>query len=154
LVKLSLKNYRFVSMKAKNSVLFLLTGTLLLMAGPVVGQSTKTIKEKKIATRTVYEYFVEEGMDEPVVESIERYNERGDLVEIKELNRKGGVKLWEKYAYNEEGKLVEEIFMDAKGRVERTEKSIYSDGLRVEKQYFNNKDKLYKRKVYEYEFRK
>lgn len=141
-------------MNVKTRVLFLLTGTLLLMAGPVAGQSTKTIKERKIATRTVYEYFVEEGMDEPVVESVEQYNEKGDLVEITEFNRKGDVKLWEKYAYNEEGKLVEEIFMDAKGRIDRTEKSIYADGLRVEKQYFNSKDKLYKRKVYEYEYRK
>lgn len=141
-------------MKAKTRVLFSLTGMFLLVAGPAVGQSTKTIKERKIATRTVYEYFVEEGMDEPVVESIERYNEKGDPVEIKEFNRKGDVKLWEKYEYNEEGKLVEEVFMDVKGRIERTEKSIYADGLRIEKQFFNNKDKLYKRKVYEYEYRK
>jgi hypothetical protein len=102
----------------------------------------------------VNEYFVEEGMDEPLVESIERYNEVGDPVEIKEFNSKGEVKRWEKYAYNKEGKLVEEVFLDEKGKVERTEKSMYKDGLRIEKQYFNNKDKLTKRKVYEYEYRK
>jgi hypothetical protein len=141
-------------MKLKSSVLYLLAGTLMFVAGPVTGQSSKTISEKKIASLTVNEYFVEEGMDEPLVESIERYNEVGDPVEIKEFNSKGEVKRWEKYAYNKEGKLVEEVFLDEKGKVERTEKSMYKDGLRIEKQYFNNKDKLTKRKVYEYEYRK
>jgi len=140
-------------MKVKTRGLFLLTCAFLIMAGPVLGQSTTIIKEKKIATRTVQEYFIDEGMDEPVVESIEKFNESGDVIEIQEFNSRGEVKLWEKYAYDNEGRVVEEIFLDAKGRVERTEKSTYSDGLRIEKQYYNNRDKLYKRKVYEYEYR-
>lgn len=140
-------------MKVKTRVLFLMACILLPGAGLLSGQSKETITEKKIARKTVQEYFVEEGMDEPVVESIETFNERGDLTEIKEFNSKGEVKLWEKYNYDSEGRVVEEVFLDAKGRIERTEKSVYKDGLRVEKQYFNNKDKLYKRKVYEYEYR-
>ena len=140
-------------MKVNIRGLFLLTCAFLFVVGPMAGQSTQTIKEKKIATRTVQEYFVDEGMDKPVVESIEKFNERGNLLEIKEFNRKGEVKLWEKYAYDTEGRVVEEVFLDAKGRVERTEKNIYSDGLRIEKQFYNNKDKLYKRKIYEYEYR-
>jgi hypothetical protein len=141
-------------MIVKKKVMALLTGTLMLMAATAAGQSTKTIKEKKIATVTVHEYFVEEGMDDPLVESIERYNEDGDLLELKEMSRRGEVKLWEKYVYNDKGKLVEEVFLDSKGRVTRTEKSIYADGLKIEKQFYNNKDMLYKRKVYNYEFRK
>ena len=140
-------------MKVKTRGLFFLTCAFLIMAGPVSGQSTKIIKEKKIATQTVQEYFIDEGMDEPVIESLEKYNEDGKLIEIQEFNSRGEVKLWEKYAYDNEGRVVEEIFLDTKGRVERTEKSIYSDGLRVEKQYFNKRDKLYKRKVYDYEYR-
>ncbi len=140
-------------MNVKTGVLLLLTGTFMLLAGPILGQSTKTIKEKKIASQSIYEYFVEEGIDEPLLESYEKYDEAGNLLEIKELNSKGEVKLWQKYVYNEEGNVVEEILLDAKGRVESKEKSIYSDGLRIEKQYYNKKDKLVKRKVYEYEFR-
>ena len=128
-------------------------GMFLLVHLSLVGQNSATIVKKGIASRTVYEYFIEEGMDEPLVESIETFNERGDLTELKEFNSKGEVKRWEKYSYDVEGMLVEEVFLDAKGKVEQTEKSVYVDGLRVEKQYFNNKDKLYKRKVYEYEFR-
>lgn len=141
-------------MKLRIRILFLGIFSLMLGSGTVLGQDTSKIQEKKIAARTVYEYFVEEGMDEPVVESVERYNERGDLLEIKEFNSKGEVKRWEKYDYDESGHLVEEVYLDGKGKVQRTEKSVYSDDLRVEKLYYNNKDKLYKRKVYEYEYRK
>ena len=126
---------------------------LLSVALSSMGQSAKTIQEKKISGRTVYEYFVDEGRDEPVVESIEKYDEQGHVLELKEFNRKGEVKRWERYAYDPDGKLVEEVFLDPKGRVERTEKSIYSEGLRAEKQFYDKRDRLYKRKVYEYEYR-
>ena len=136
----------------KNRILILL-GILVMLAGAASAQGTKTIKEKKIAVKTVNEYFIEEGLDEPVVESIERYNEQGELVELKEMNRKGEIKRWERYGYDKEGNLVEEQFLDAKGRITETEKNLYKDGLRIEKQYFNSRDKLYKKKVYVYEFR-
>lgn len=125
----------------------------MFMAGGVSGQSKKIIREKKIVSTTVHEYFIEEGMDEPVVESIEKYNESGDLIEIQEFNKREEIRKWEKYAYNDDGKLVEEVFLDAKGKIERTEKSIYEDKLRVEKQYYNSRGKLYKKKEYLYEYR-
>ncbi|TFH26280.1 MAG: hypothetical protein E4H10_07425 [Bacteroidia bacterium] len=130
-----------------------LLAILMMVAGPAAAQGTKTIKAKKITTKTVNEYFLEEGMDDPVVESIERYNPEGELVEVKEMNRKGEIKKWEKYLYNEEGQLVEEQFLDVKGRATQTEKNIYKDGLRIEKQYYNSRGDLYKKKVYEYEYR-
>jgi hypothetical protein len=105
-------------MKLKTGVVFLLAGTFIVVTGPLFGQNTRTVKEKKIASQTVYEYFVEEGMDEPVIESLERYNENGDLIEIKEFNSKSELKRWEKYVYNNEGKLVEEVFLDSKGKVD------------------------------------
>lgn len=127
---------------------------LLLSVGVMVSaQSKKTIREKHITTQTVQEYFIEEGYKDPVVESIEKYNEDGELLEIKVFNKGGEIKKWEKYAYNEEGDLIEEVYMDARGRVERTEKNIYEDGLRIEKQYYDPKGKLYKKKLYEYEYR-
>ena len=129
-----------------------LLGILMMLAVTTYAQGTKTIKEKKIAVKTVNEYFLEEGLDEPVVESIERYNEEGQLVEVKEMNRKGEIKRWEKYLYDQEGNLVEEQFLDAKGRISETEKNLYKDGLRIEKHYFDSRDKLYKKKVYVYEF--
>ena len=139
-------------MKIKTAPRFLLTTSFILLAVVLMGQSAETIKEKKILSTTVYEYFIEEGLDEPMLESLENFNDQGMLIEVKEFDNKGDVKRWEKYVYNEEDKVIEEIFLDAKGRIESREKSIYSDGLRTEKQFYNNKDKLVKRKVYEYEF--
>jgi hypothetical protein len=130
-----------------------LLGILFMVAGTVAAQGTKTIKAKKITSRTVQEYFIEEGQDDPVVESIERYDAEGEMVEVKVMNRKGEIKKWEKYAYDEEGNKVEESFLDTKGRVTRSEKNIYSDGLRTEKQYYNSRGNMFKRKVYEYEYR-
>jgi hypothetical protein len=138
----------------KNSGIFILwVLSALLLAGPVMGQDAETIRDKKIASRTVQEYFLEQGLNKPVVESIEKYDEDGNLLEIQEFNSKGELKLWEKYSYNEEGDVLEAQFFNARGKLESREVNVYSDGLRTEKLFYNNKEKLVKRKVYEYEFR-
>lgn len=133
-----------------------ITGVLLLLSLALTGygQGRKTIRDKGIESMTVQEYFIEEGIREPAIESIEKYNEDGDLVEIQEFSRKGEIRKWEKYAYDEEGNLVEQVFLDEKGRTERTERNLYEDGLRVEKQFFDERDRLYKKKVYVYEYRR
>lgn len=130
-------------------------GMILLMIGGTLasGQGKKTIRERKIASVTVQEYFLEEGMDEPVVESVETYDENGELIEIREYNKKGEIKKWEKYRYDEAGNLVEEVVLDEKGRITSTEKTIFEDGLRVERQFYDDKGRLYKKKAYLYEYR-
>jgi YD repeat-containing protein len=132
-----------------------ITGLIIIFCLAVsgYGQSKKTIREKGINSITVQEYFIEEGMDEPLVESVEKFNEQGDLIELQEYNRRGEVTKWERYAYDEDGNLVEEVFLDQRGKVERTEKNIYEDGLRVEKQFYNERGRLYKKKEYLYEYR-
>ena len=140
-------------MRKEAGIFLISTLALALISAPLMGQSAKTIREKKIVSRTVNEYFLEEGMDEPVIESIENYDDEGNLLEIKEFDNEGDIKLWEKYSYDGEGNLVETQFFNTRGKLESKEINVYSDGLRVEKLYYNNKDKLVKRKVYEYEFR-
>lgn len=134
-------------------IMFLGALSSILLTVPLTGQSAKTIKEKKIASRTVHEYFLEQGMDKAVVESIEKYNEAGELIEIQEFNSKGDIKLWEAYTYDKDGNLVEARFFNARGKLERKEVTVYSEGLRSERLFYNHKDKLVKRKVYEYEYR-
>jgi len=140
-------------MKRNARILFLWALGVVLVAEPLMGQSAKTIREKKITSRTVQEYFLDQGIDKPVVESVENYDENGKLLEIKEFNSRGELKLWEKYSYNEDGELLETQFFNTRGKLDSREVNVYSDGLRTEKLYYNNKDKLVKRKVYEYEFR-
>ena len=132
--------------------LVLAMGMILAMNGAVFAQSKKAIREKKIVSTTVKEYFLEEGMDDPVVESIEKFNENGDLKEIQVFNKKEEVKKWEKYAYDADGNLVEEVFLDDRGRIVSTEKTLYREGLKTEKHYFNSRGDLYKKKVYTYEY--
>jgi hypothetical protein len=140
-------------MKRSIGILVSLILTLTLLTAPIAGQSKKTIKEKKIASRTVQEYFLEQGMNKPVIESIEKYDENGNLLEIKEFNSRGELKLWETYTYDGEGNVVETQIFNARGKLESREVNVYSEGLRTEKLYYNNKGKLIKQKVYEYEFR-
>lgn len=130
----------------------LATAVILLMAVSLSGQSKKVIREKGISSMTTNEYFLEEGLKEPVIETIIKYNKDGEIIEIQEFNKRGEVRLWEKYGYDEDGNLVEEIFLDEKGKITTTEINIYKDSLRVEKQYLNDRGKLFKKKVYEYEY--
>ena len=126
---------------------------MLGIGAALYGQDRKDIRDKGIVSITVEEYFIEEGLDKPLVESIEKYNEDGEVIEIQEFNKRGELTRWEKYAYDEDRNLIEEVFLDEKGKVTRTEKSVFEEGFRVEKQFFNERDKLYKKKVYVYEYK-
>ena len=124
------------------------------LAAALNGQDRKDIRDADIVSLTVNEYFLEEGLDEPQVESIEKFNEDGEVIELQKFNKRGEVTRWEKYSYDEERNLIEEVFLNGRGKITRTEKSIYKEGFKVEKHYFNERDKLYKKKVYVYEYSK
>ena len=128
---------------------------IFLLAGlgfTLEGQDRKDIRDKGIVSIIVNEYFLEEGLKDPLVESIRKFDEDGELIEVKEFNKRGEVTRWEKYGYDEDRNLIEEVFLDAKGNIIRTEKSIFEDGFRVEKQFYNERNKLYKKKIYVYEY--
>lgn len=124
------------------------------LAAALNGQDRKDIRDAGIVSLTVNEYFLEEGLDEPQVESIEKFNEDGEVIELQKFNKRGEVTRWEKYSYDEDRNLIEEVFLNARGKITSTEKSIYKEGFLVEKHYFNERDKLYKKKVYVYEYNK
>ncbi len=126
----------------------------VLFSTQLSAQSKKLFIDNKIKSQTVYEYFLDEDADKAIVELIETYNAAGELTEIKQFRSNGEIKRWEKYKFNENGDLIEEIILNEKGKVDKIEKTIYKDGLRVEKQFFNPKGKLYKKKTYIYEYRK
>ena len=134
---------------------YLPIGLLLLMAFPSLlhAQSKKKIKELGITSVIVHEYFLEESKDKYVVEQEEYYDDEGRLIEIKEFNSRSELKIWEKYVYDDDDNLIEEIFLDAKGRVESKEKTIYKDNLKVEKHFFDAKDRMVKKKLYIYSYK-
>lgn len=122
---------------------------------PALGyaQSEEIISKKKIASQTVYEYFIEEGIKNPVIERIEKYDRSGNMTEEKEMNKLGEVRLWVRYKYDAEGNKVEETILNIRGGQEERLEWIYKDGLVVEKKYYDHKDRLVKRKEYKYEYR-
>jgi hypothetical protein len=127
--------------------------TLLLLPAFIFAQDEEIIRAKKITSQTVYEYFIEEGMKDPVVERIERYDEAGNMIEEKEMNKEGDIRDWMKYKYDDKGNKVEETKINIRGGQEERIEWIYNDGLVVEKKYYDHKDRLVKRKEYKYEYR-
>ncbi|MCF8226779.1 MAG: hypothetical protein K9J30_12950 [Bacteroidales bacterium] len=125
---------------------------LLLTVPETFCQSRKTIENKGIIKQTVYEYFIGEGLKDPVVEMVEQYDTTGRVIETKVFNKEGKIKEWKQYRYNSEGEKTEEVTLDGKGRTEEREVWVYKDGLVIEKKYYDHKDRLYKRKEYRYEY--
>lgn len=105
-----------------------------------------------IKSQTILELFIKEGMDEPVPEKKEFYNERGDIIEVIEYKKSGDIKLWERYEFDEDGNITGEIHLDKKSRVLTKIITIYENDLKLEKQYFDSMDRMYKKKIYEYEY--
>lgn len=137
-------------MKARIKIISLL---LILIPALTFGQGSKTLKKKSVASQTTYEYFLAEGKKDPVVEKIETYDKEGNITEIKVYNKDGDVKQWEKYSYDENDDVIEEKFLDEKGDVTERITYIYKEKLITEKNYFDQKDRLVKKKTYTYEYR-
>lgn len=125
----------------------------LLVPVMMHAQNEAIISKNKVASQTVYEYFIEEGLKKPVVERIEKYDKSGNLIEEKEMNKEGEVKKWMKYKFDADRNKVEETILNIRGGQEERIEWIYKDGLVTEKKYYDHKDRLVKRKEYKYEYR-
>jgi competence protein ComGC len=115
-------------------------------------QSRKDIKKMQLQSKSVYEYFIEEGIKDPVLETYEVYDTTGNVIELKELNSEGLVKTWQKFAYDSKRNKIEELTLDQKGKIVEKVVWVYKDDLVVEKKYFDGKDRLVKRKEYKYKY--
>jgi len=119
------------------------------------GQDKKEVIEKGIQVKRNYELNIANGDKEPSLEKEEYYNFRGDLVEIKEFTDAGkNISIWFKYKYDPQGNLIEEIELNSKGETKERFEYKYENGLKTEKLYFDNKNRLSKKKIFKYELRK
>lgn len=125
--------------------------TLMLLPSWIFAQDEDVIRRHGITQQTVYEYFVEEGFPDPLVEEIKRYDEQGNVIEHKEINKMGEVRGWQTFQYDKNGDKVEEVTLDSNGDQEERLEWIYEDRLVVEKRYYDHKDRLVKRKEYKYD---
>jgi YD repeat-containing protein len=126
---------------------------LISLSFSAFAQSQKDIVSRGIETRKYYETEFEDGGKEYLFK-IEKYNPQGDIIEIKEMDEDGKIELWIKYKYDESGNLIEELELDSKGKQDKKIVHVYEKGLRVKKDYYDSKDRLYQTRRYEYEYRK
>jgi hypothetical protein len=137
-------------MKIISTLTLIFIFTLTLSA-----QSKKEVVEKGIKVKQNFELDIAAGDKEPFLEKEEVYNFRGDIVEIKEFKEKGkALTLWFKYKYDAQGNMIEETELTAKGEVKVRYEYKFENGLKTEKLYYDNKNRLYKKKIYKYELRK
>lgn len=121
----------------------------------VSAQGKTEIITKGIEARKYYEQDIENGDKELYIFKEEYFNHQGEIIEIKTYKNRGKeIDEWFKYKYDEDANLVEEIELDAKGEQKERMVSIYKNGLKVEKLYYDEKDRLRQKRTYEYEYRK
>jgi hypothetical protein len=127
----------------------------LFSAATSFAQNQKTIVQKGIEVKKFWEQNLADGDKQPYLEKEEHYNAKGELIEIKEFSEKGRkLKYWYKYKYNNEGELTEEKTLGSKGeQIERIAYK-YENGLRVERLTYDAKDRISKKKTYEYQYSK
>jgi len=117
---------------------------------PLHGQADSLLQPvKKVIT---YEYFLDEGLTQPVIEQIRLYDTAGNLIEEKEFNKLGEIRKWEQMEYDTQGNLTMHTVLDSKGEQEERIHYVFSENRLVVKAYYDRKDRLYKRKEYAYEF--
>lgn len=133
----------------------LISLSLFLITLITYAQDKKEVIEKGIQIKRNYELDIANGDKEPAIEKEEYYNFRGDITEIKEFTDSGKtISLWFKYKYDSSGNLIEEQELNSKGEQKERYEYKYENGLKTEKLYYDNKNRLSKKKIYKYELRK
>jgi hypothetical protein len=131
---------------------------LLLSLAPfcLQGQelSRKEASKAKVKSVSVFETNVSDKKAKPILESMNRYDESGNLLEILEKDKNGVVTLHESYEYNSEGQKSVEIQYEPDGKIKKKNVFKYSDGLRSERQTFDKNGALISQRKYVYEFNK
>ncbi len=135
----------------KNLILIVLA---LVFSTSLFSQSKSQITANGITSIKTWEQsFIKGNETKYLIEEI-TYDSEGRVIELKELSRKGEIKLWEKYKFDTNGNLIEELIMDIEGKIEKKTITHYTNNLRTSKDYYDSKDRLYKTKTYEYKLSK
>ena len=118
-------------------------------------QSKKEIVQKGIEIKRIYKQDVKDGEKELYIEKEEFYNVKGELVEMKEYSDNGTkIKNWFQYEYDADGNLTIETEFNSKGEIKEKIVTKYENGLKVLREFYDDKDRLKEKRTYEYEYRK
>lgn len=122
--------------------------SLLLLTGTFIyGQSDKTIKSLGIVTKETVRHT---DTKNSYTESVEKFDENGNLIEEIEYSQDKTIKKHRQWTYNENNDKTSELELDANGKI--ISKIIYEyDGkLKISKKEYNEKGKLISWKSYSY----
>jgi hypothetical protein len=130
--------------------------SFILIATNAFSQNKKSeVIQLGIETKRYYEQDIKNGDTEPTLYKEEFFNFRGELIETKEYSKKDNkITLWFKYKYDHEGNLIEEKELNEKGVQKSRTVDKFEKGYRVERLYYDDKDRLIKKRVYKYDLRK
>lgn len=131
------------------------TSVLLLLL--ISGLQCQTLTKKEatkagIKSVSVIESSVSDRKAKPIAESISRYDNEGNLLEVTERDNSGQVILHESYEYNADGLKTVEIQYETDGKIKKRHVYQYQDGLRSERLYYDKNGTLVSRKKYVYEY--
>ncbi len=128
---------------------YLLATLLAFVAISLSAQDTQRGRIKKISQ---VETEKESGLNTSMETEYKLFDERGNLLEHKEMSLKGKLKLWVKYRYNDDNKVIQEEILNESGEVVEKTVTTWKAGQKVTREYYDHKDRLIKVKEYRYEY--
>jgi hypothetical protein len=115
-------------------------------------QSKKDLKDAGVKMRVEMTSKLEKKTMVNYKESVEKYDENGNKIEVIEYNSKGDIKNYLQYEYNEKGKVVKEMKIDALNKKPiKTIEFTYEDDKLTKEILYNKKNEVAETSVYTYD---
>jgi len=133
-------------MKKVLFLIWILSGCFIINA-----QSGKEIKAMQIITKETWSHTDSKSK---FLETIEKFDKEGNLIEEIEYNSYRSIKKHTKWTYNANNDKLTETELDEKGRVISKTEYKYEGRLRTSRKKYNEKGKLISWKIYKFEFSK
>jgi antitoxin component YwqK of YwqJK toxin-antitoxin module len=114
-------------------------------------QSGKEIKAMQIVSKETWNYTDDKSK---FLETLEKFDKEGNLVEEIEYNPDRSIKKHTKWTYNGNNDKLTETEFDEKGRVISKTEYKYEGSLRTSRKKYDEKGKLISWKIYKFEFAK
>jgi antitoxin component YwqK of YwqJK toxin-antitoxin module len=136
-------------MKNKNYIIPLAVLFLAVIYQPVFSQEKTT--DKKIKSKITHEEKVIKGVKSSLIDSEEKFDFNGNLIE--EIDYKDGkVDKHLVYEYDSNNNKIKESELDSDGKVKKYSEFKYENGLRTEKNTYDQDKKVLSKKTYTYTF--
>jgi antitoxin component YwqK of YwqJK toxin-antitoxin module len=130
--------------------LFLL---IMILAGCLIinAQSGKEIKKLQITTK---ETWNNTDSKSKFLETVEKFDEEGNLIEEIKYNPGKSIRKQTKWTYNENNDKLTETEYDSSGKVTSKKEYTYEGSLRTSRKEYDEKGKLVSWEIYKFEYAK